>query len=820
MSSTIDLDDYTCADKGLFLPIINEYTWSLGIRIFLYLLGMIWCFLGIAIVADMFMLGIEKITSKTRMIKISNPKAKNGYEEIEVKVWNDTVANLSLMAFGTSAPEILLNVVVVCGSGFKPSDLGPATIVGSAAFNLLVITAICICSIPMGESRKLANIRVYSVTTFFSLFAYVWLILVLLVITPDVVDLWEAIVTFLLFPVLIVTSFFTDKLYCCRRSNKTSSEVEIGIDIDNNVGKTGASRDDTVDIIHLAKELGKYKIPEEEAAKIAANKLSQNISHNSGWYRIQATRKITGGQRLVPKVKSTFKDLYLNVMTKQSFGSPEKDTTSLSCVDLSENGRKAVVEFTSASCAVLENEGKVRLEIRRYGRLDLPVAVKLETIDGTAEAVSDYVPVKTVVKFDANETSKDINIEIVDDDIWEPDEFFFAKLFIDHDDERSKHVALGSTSINQITIINDDEPGTFEFSKPSYVVREGNEKVQLFVKRINGADGLVKVNWQTKDMSAKSGKDYISGEGTLEFQHGETQKTIEITILDTDEDERDCSYSVELTTAASGAKIGKIGKTIVTIVNDEEFHDIVTRIAAQTKQNLDSLKLESSTWKEQFHNAMNVNGGDIENATNMDYAMHFVSFFWKVLFAFIPPPSYCGGWLTFSLSLAMIGVLTTIVGDLASIFGCLIGLNDLITAITFVALGTSMPDTFASRQAALQEKFADSSIGNINGSNAVNVFLGLGLPWLIATIYWEAKGEAFEYPSGSLAFSVVLYLSTAVFTIILLLSRRRIHSWFGGAELGGKVVGKWVSAASLILLWIFYVVMSSLKSVGKINASI
>lgn len=87
----------------------------------------------------------------------------------------------------------------------------------------------------------------------------------------------------------------------------------------------------------------------------------------------------------------------------------------------------------------------------------------------------------------------------------------------------------------------------------------------------------------------------------------------------------------------------------------------------------------------------------------------------------------------------MIGLLTTIVGDLASIFGCMIGLNDLITAITFVALGTSMPDTFASRQAALQEKFADSSIGNINGSNAVNVFLGLGLPWLIATIYWEAK---------------------------------------------------------------------------------
>ena len=56
-----------------------------------------------------------------------------------------------------------------------------------------------------------------------------------------------------------------------------------------------------------------------------------------------------------------------------------------------------------------------------------------------------------------------------------------------------------------------------------------------------------------------------------------------------------------------------------------------------------------------------------------------------------------------------------------------------------MALGTSMPDTFASRAAAINEKYADSSIGNINGSNAVNVFLGLGLPWLMSTIYWKIK---------------------------------------------------------------------------------
>ncbi len=54
-------------------------------------------------------------------------------------------------------------------------------------------------------------------------------------------------------------------------------------------------------------------------------------------------------------------------------------------------------------------------------------------------------------------------------------------------------------------------------------------------------------------------------------------------------------------------------------------------------------------------------------------------------------------------------------------------------------MGTSLPDTFASAIAAKKEKTADNAIGNVTGSNSVNVFLGLGLPWVIAAIYWQTK---------------------------------------------------------------------------------
>jgi len=123
----------------------------------------------------------------------------------------------------------------------------------------------------------------------------------------------------------------------------------------------------------------------------------------------------------------------------------------------------------------------------------------------------------------------------------------------------------------------------------------------------------------------------------------------------------------------------------------------------------------------------------------MHYSMILSDIFVQVVFALVPPPSIFGGWLCFIVALVFIGILTAFIGDLASIFGCLIGLDASVTAITFVALGTSLPDLFASKQAATMEKYADNSIGNVTGSNSVNVFLGLGLSWLIASIYWTAQ---------------------------------------------------------------------------------
>ena len=119
-------------------------------------------------------------------------------------------------------------------------------------------------------------------------------------------------------------------------------------------------------------------------------------------------------------------------------------------------------------------------------------------------------------------------------------------------------------------------------------------------------------------------------------------------------------------------------------------------------------------------------------------------------------------------------------------------------------------DTFASKVAAIQDQYADASIGNVTGSNAVNVFLGIGVAWTIAAVYWQSKGKPFLVPPGSLAFSVTLFTILALVCVTILLYRRR--PGVAGAELGGPRTAKLITTAIFVSFWLLYILMSSLDA--------
>ena len=113
-----------------------EACMSISLRATLYFIFLLYLFLGIAIIADIFMSSIETITSKTRKIKYPNPNPgeKDKFITVDVRLWNDTVANLTLMALGSSSPEILLSIIETVGNRFEAGELGPGTSKNSIMF--------------------------------------------------------------------------------------------------------------------------------------------------------------------------------------------------------------------------------------------------------------------------------------------------------------------------------------------------------------------------------------------------------------------------------------------------------------------------------------------------------------------------------------------------------------------------------------------------------------------------------------------------------------------------------------------------------------
>nr|XP_057927188.1 sodium/calcium exchanger 1-like isoform X9 [Doryrhamphus excisus] len=771
-------------------------------------------FLGVSIIADRFMASIEVITSQERQIVIKKP---NGEKlTTTVRIWNETVSNLTLMALGSSAPEILLSVVEVCGHNFDAGQLGPNTIVGSAAFNMFVIIGLCVYVIPDGETRKVKHLRVFFVTATWSVFAYTWLYLILAVFSPGVVQIWEGLLTLFFFPVCVAFAYVADRrllfykyVYKRYRAGKRK-----GVIIETEGEPDLPSK---VDI----ETDGVAFLPHDE--KLENEELEVKHRMEEASFRV-----LTHGIQIV-----------------MGSGDVPMKKTSATHQDRSSSSE---VFFHPSRYQCLENCGSLALTVlRRGGDINTTVAVDYRTQDGTAIAGSDYRCSHGTVVFRAGETVKEIRIDIIDDDIFEEEEHFLVHLsgvrIVSGGGGESNNgsAGLGPPCTATVSILDDDHAGIFTFEESTLTVSESVGVMEVKVVRTSGARGVVALPYRTVEGSAKGGGvDFEDTHGVLEFDNNEMCKTLCINIVDDEQYEKNKNFFLELgqplllemserkgrdakdvetkqeeerRIALMGRpKLGELVKLEVVIEESYEFKNSVDKVMKKTRL---AVLVGTTSWREQFMDAITVSAGDDDDdddkklPSSVDYVIHFLTVFWKLLFVLVPPTDYWNGWACFVVSIMVIGLLTAIIGDLASHFGCTVGLKDSVTAVVFVALGTSVPDTFASKVAACQDQYADASIGNVTGSNAVNVFLGIGVAWSIAAVYHYSKNQEFRVDPGTLAFSVTLFTIFAFICIAVLLYRRRPGI---GGELGGPQIPKMVTTSLFFSLWLMYIVLSSLEA--------
>ena len=76
----------------------------------------------------------------------------------------------------------------------------------------------------------------FCITASTSILAYIWLVIVLKVSSPGQIEVWEAVLTFLFFPILVCLAYAGDKgyldaLFCQRNANKLTNkqqQLELG----------------------------------------------------------------------------------------------------------------------------------------------------------------------------------------------------------------------------------------------------------------------------------------------------------------------------------------------------------------------------------------------------------------------------------------------------------------------------------------------------------------------------------------------------------------------------------------------------------------
>jgi len=141
--------------------------------------------------------------------------------------------------------------------------------------------------------------------------------------------------------------------------------------------------------------------------------------------------------------------------------------------------------------------------------------------------------------------------------------------------------------------------------------------------------------------------------------------------------------------------------------------------------------------------------------------------------------------MTFTMSIMWIGVLSFLMVDFAARAGCILEIPEFLMGLTILAAGTSVPDALSSILVARNGQ-GNMAVCNVLGSNVFNILLGLGLPWMIASL----MADGAPYPTGSASMlepTIILFGYLIAFVLILLIFKWKLTAGLGWLLLSGEV---------------------------------
>ena len=212
----------------------------------------------------------------------------------------------------------------------------------------------------------------------------------------------------------------------------------------------------------------------------------------------------------------------------------------------------------SIADATVEEGGTAELAVTLSRASQGELTVSYRTMDGTAQAGSDYTPIVGTLAFQVGSRRQVVRVMTRQDTLAERDETFTVVLTSANGATLRDHIGTG-------TILDDDGealPPLPRLDIADTTVLEGG--TAKFVVRLSARSAApVTVSYRTMDGTAEAGTDYTAASGTLHFDAGTTTRSLSVETLTDERVEGDERFRVELSaavgaTVVDGTGVGKI----------------------------------------------------------------------------------------------------------------------------------------------------------------------------------------------------------------------------------------------------------------------
>ncbi|ALC49668.1 CG12061, partial [Drosophila busckii] len=170
----------------------------------------------------------------------------------------------------------------------------------------------------------------------------------------------------------------------------------------------------------------------------------------------------------------------------------------------------------------------------------------------------------------------------------------------------------------------------------------------------------------------------------------------------------------------------------------------------------------------------------------------------EVLLAITTPSARWIFFLTLFVAVLWISVISYMVAWFLTIVGYNFGIPDSIMGLTVLAIGTSVPEVCSSYIVS-NKGYGSMAMCNAIGSNTFDIFVCLGLPWIISILIY--KQDVVINSSGLAVTTGMLVLTALLLYILFLITKFVLGKFIGAATLIGYIIFLAVSC-TLEIIWL------------------